>query len=49
MLDENLDLNISDIIEEKLKKNSDKYPIKKSKGSKKKYTELLNIEHDNKI
>ncbi|GFO51039.1 nucleotide pyrophosphohydrolase [Lactococcus garvieae] len=49
MLADNLDLNISDIIEEKLKKNSDKYPIKKSKGSKKKYTELLNIEHDNKI
>lgn len=34
------DLNIKDIILTKLKKNAEKYPIEKSKGSAKKYNEL---------
>lgn len=40
MLASNLDLNIEDIISNKLKKNNEKYPVDKSKGSKKKYTDL---------
>ena len=42
MLASNLDLNIEDIISNKLKKNNEKYPVDKSKGSKKKYTDLKN-------
>lgn len=34
------DLNVSEIIEEKLAKNAIKYTVDKSKGSDKKYTEL---------
>jgi len=33
-------LNIKEIIFEKLKKNAQKYPVEKSKGSSKKYNEL---------
>ena len=33
-------LDISEIIMNKIKKNAEKYPIEKSKGSNKKYTEL---------
>lgn len=40
MLADNLDLNVQEIIENKLEKNSQKYPIEKSKGSNEKYTEL---------
>ena len=35
-----LDIDISDAILDKLKKNAEKYPIHKAKGSNKKYTEL---------
>ncbi len=35
-----LDINIEDCILEKIKKNAEKYPIDKSFGSSKKYTEL---------
>ncbi len=34
------DLDIKEIILAKLKKNSEKYPVSKAKGSAKKYTEL---------
>lgn len=34
------DLDIKEIILEKLSKNADKYPVNKAKGSAKKYTEL---------
>lgn len=40
MLADNLNLDIDKIIEEKLIKNNEKYPVKKSKGNKVKYTEL---------
>lgn len=40
MLSSNLDLNVEEIILNKLKKNNEKYPIEKSKGNKQKYTEL---------
>jgi NTP pyrophosphatase (non-canonical NTP hydrolase) len=33
-------LNINEIIEEKLKINNEKYPVEKAKGSAKKYNEL---------
>lgn len=33
-------LDISKIIEDKIKKNSEKYPVSKSKGTAKKYTDL---------
>ena len=33
-------LNVKDIIMEKIKKNSEKYPIDKAKGNAKKYNEL---------
>lgn len=39
MLADNLKLDIDEIIEAKLVKNSEKYPISKSKGNKDKYTE----------
>ncbi|MCA9397938.1 nucleotide pyrophosphohydrolase, partial [candidate division WWE3 bacterium] len=35
-----LDINLFEAIEAKLKKNAEKYPIAKSKGNAKKYTEL---------
>ncbi|MEK6943165.1 MAG: nucleotide pyrophosphohydrolase [Nanoarchaeota archaeon] len=34
------DINLSEELNKKLKKNSEKYPIEKSKGSNKKYNEL---------
>lgn len=40
MLSSNLNLNIEEIVLNKLKKNNEKYPIGKSKGNKQKYTEL---------
>lgn len=40
MLASNLDLNIEEIILNKLEKNNQKYPVSKSKGIKKKYTDL---------
>ena len=40
MLADNLDFDISDIIRKKLVKNSEKYPIDKSKGNNTKYKEL---------
>ena len=39
-LTENLDIDICNAILSKLKKNSQKYPVKKSRGSHKKYNEL---------
>ena len=35
-----LELDLSDVVTEKLRKNARKYPVRKSKGSNKKYTEL---------
>ena len=40
MMADNLNLDIDTIIEEKLEKNNQKYPVEKSKNSKEKYTEL---------
>ena len=40
MLADNLNLDIENIIDEKLEKNARKYPVETSKGSNKKYTEL---------
>jgi len=34
------DLNVSEIIQEKIKENSIKYPVEKSRGISKKYDEL---------
>lgn len=38
MLSDDLDFNVSEIVESKLKENADKYPVDKSKGSNEKYT-----------
>ncbi|MGM0239504.1 nucleotide pyrophosphohydrolase [Enterococcus sp. AZ103] len=38
MLADNLNLDIEQVVKEKLNKNQQKYPISKSKGSKTKYT-----------
>jgi NTP pyrophosphatase (non-canonical NTP hydrolase) len=40
MLASDLDLDLQQIIEKKLKLNEQKYPVEKSKGNKVKYTEL---------
>ncbi|MDK6371063.1 nucleotide pyrophosphohydrolase [Aerococcus urinae] len=40
MFADNLNLDVHEIIEEKLKLNVQKYPVEKSKGNNKKYTEL---------
>lgn len=40
MLASNLDLDVEEIILNKLEKNNEKYPVEKSKGNKEKYTEL---------
>jgi len=40
MMASNLDLDIDKIMEEKLKKNEEKYPVEKSKGKNDKYDEL---------
>ena len=37
---EKYDIDLSSVFEKKLKKNNEKYPIEKSKGLNKKYTEL---------
>ena len=39
-LADRLDLDLDEIIQEKVKKNAEKYPVEKAKGSAKKYTEL---------
>lgn len=33
-------LNLDEIVQEKIKRNNEKYPVKKARGSKKKYNEL---------
>lgn len=40
MLADNLDLDIDELIERKLIKNNEKYPVDKSKNKKEKYTNL---------
>jgi len=40
LLANKLDVRLEDIVLEKLKENSEKYPVDKSKGNSKKYTEL---------
>lgn len=40
MIADNLNLNVDEIIREKLIKNSEKYPVSKSKNSNKKYLDL---------
>lgn len=40
MLADNLDLDIDELIERKLIKNNEKYPVDKSKNKKDKYTDL---------
>ena len=40
MLASNLDLDVEEIILNKLEKNIEKYPVEKSKGNKEKYTEF---------
>jgi len=40
LLADKYDLDVRQIIQDKLKKNAVKYPVSKSKGSSKKYTEL---------
>lgn len=40
MLASNLDLDVEEIILNKLKKNNEKYPVEKSKGNKEKYTDF---------
>ncbi|MFV8291436.1 nucleotide pyrophosphohydrolase [Aerococcus viridans] len=40
MLADNLNLNVDDIIERKLIKNNEKYPVEKSRNNNSKYTEL---------
>lgn len=40
MLASNLNLDVEEIILNKLKKNNEKYPVEKSRGNKEKYTDL---------
>jgi len=40
MLASNLDINIEEIILNKLRKNNEKYPVGKSRGNKEKYNDL---------
>jgi NTP pyrophosphatase (non-canonical NTP hydrolase) len=40
MMADNLGLDIGEIMEKKLEKNEEKYPVDKAKGSSRKYTEL---------
>lgn len=40
LLAEKNDLNVIEIMEAKIKKNNEKYPVDKAKGTAKKYTEL---------
>lgn len=48
MLADNLNLDLDEIIEEKLQKNKQKYPVETSKGQRKKYTELETQRESNK-
>jgi NTP pyrophosphatase (non-canonical NTP hydrolase) len=40
LLAEKYDLDINEIVSNKIKKNAEKYPVDKAKGSAKKYNEL---------
>jgi NTP pyrophosphatase (non-canonical NTP hydrolase) len=40
LLAEKYQLNINDIVMEKIRKNAEKYPVEKAKGTSKKYNEL---------
>lgn len=40
LMSRDLDINISEALEKKLKKNEEKYPVEKAKGKHTKYTEL---------
>ena len=40
LLAEKYDFDVKEIVLEKIKKNGEKYPVEKSKGTAKKYTEL---------
>ena len=40
ILAHDLDINLQDAVKEKMKKNAQKYPVDKAKGTSKKYTEL---------
>jgi len=40
LLSDVIGVNLDEIIDEKLKKNEDKYPVDKAQGRKEKYTEL---------
>jgi len=40
LLSNELDFNLEEVIEQKIKKNEEKYPIEKAYGSNKKYNEL---------
>lgn len=40
LLAEKYDFDVQDIVLEKIKKNGEKYPVEKAKGTAKKYTEL---------
>lgn len=40
MLAEKYDFDVKEIVLEKIKKNGEKYPVEKAKGTAKKYTEL---------
>ena len=40
MMADKYDLNVKDICLNKIKRNSEKYPVEKAKGSNKKYSEL---------
>lgn len=40
LLADKYNLNITEIVEEKIKKNAEKYPVEKSKGTATKYNEL---------
>lgn len=43
MFASNLELNVEEIILNKLEKNKKKYPVEKSKGNKEKYTDFNNL------
>jgi NTP pyrophosphatase (non-canonical NTP hydrolase) len=40
LMSHDLDIDVMKALEKKIKKNEDKYPVEKSRGSHKKYTEL---------
>lgn len=40
LMSHDLDINVLDALEKKIKKNEDKYPVEKAKGNHKKYTVL---------